>query len=647
MPEAKLLNKQFEFVMPLQKSQSGMQSDGFYHIEFAISNTDPDLQGDQMTEKCIDSMAMQAKGLNVDGSDVKKSLIAKGINIDDNHFEGLKAIIGPVTDAWVDAEKVLWVDLRVNEEWESTIKSLINSESPIGGSIQGHATEILEDDGSGIQKIDGVFLVKAALTDTPANWTTRGTARASTKTEKTCYGSMCRQIYKSLDIDVEKIKKSDWIVNQTCLDFAKEQIDNDNINNGSWNKPLFADFDNKIDEYKKYALAVHPDMDEKLAGSYGFEIGKNSKIYRQGVIAAKTAAAGGMSSAGKNTELYDAADELLKLIDEKSAVNKSIGGDKIKKTVLSVNDAFETIQAEINGELDKKYGTPNQWGGFNRDCYLQYTSPDSIFVSSDWDISSSDDLYTIPYTREDDGTGNMKVKLGDPVRADLQFVTKALQESKWMIKAVKPNGGGKLTKTENIPEGMDETFVDKVKGLGDEGKEFIKGVLGIEKNEPEPTITEPEPSEPTVGVQKGMISKLDVTKMLDERDSKFEKTLKEKDEKIKSLETRLDSSDETDLKKTKKNLLTKSLDLHKKLEPDMTPEQESDLVKEIKADLEKDIGPELVKRDIKTMTKSLEGRPAHELPFTGGHKQKGLGDKYNDEIKEVQKSLDEQGKVGV
>ncbi len=194
MPELILLNKDFNFTMPLQKGYTA--DDSYYHVKFAISSGIPDMQKDQMTEKALNEMVLQAKGLNVDGSRLK------GINIDDNHLKGLNALIGPVTDAWLDTEKVLWVDLRVRKEWETTIKDLVDSGTHLGGSIQGKATEILPDDGSGIRKINGVILVKAALTDTPAAWDTRGTAQA---VSKTCYGSMCTQIMKSLDMEVKNV----------------------------------------------------------------------------------------------------------------------------------------------------------------------------------------------------------------------------------------------------------------------------------------------------------------------------------------------------------------------------------------------------------------------------------------------------------
>ena len=193
MTGMRLLNKGFQFIMPLMKGYEG--DDGFYHIPFAISTIQPDLQGDQMTENALESMLKQIKGLNVDGRQLK------GINIDDSHEKGLKSIIGPVTDGWIDESKQLWVDLRVREEWEKTIKDLENSGSYLGGSIYGKATAVLQDDGTGINKIDDVFLMRAALTDTPAAWDTRRTA---SDVSKNC--PMCTQIMKSLQLDDLEVK---------------------------------------------------------------------------------------------------------------------------------------------------------------------------------------------------------------------------------------------------------------------------------------------------------------------------------------------------------------------------------------------------------------------------------------------------------
>ena len=320
-------------------------------------------------------------------------------------------------------------------------------------------------------------------------------------------------------------------------------------------------------------------------------------------------------------------------------VKKSKGGDNIKKSVISVDDAFETIQAEINEALDDKYGQKTDWG-VSRDCYIAYTTPDFVVIST-----FDNDMFQIPYTRNDNGKGDIDVTLSDPVPADLQLITKALNESKWMVKSIKPtNRGDKLKdKEENIPEDLDKTFVEKVKGLTDESKTYFKTLLGVKDETIEKTV---EPTSPTTGgteMEKDVMTKETVQKMIKEETGELTKTVTDLKEENTSLKKRLDKSDEKVMKKTNKELLTKSVNLHKKLKKDMTPEEESDLVKEIKTDLEKEHGSELVERDIKTMTKALEEIPAHDLPFTGSKIQKELSDKYAQKAAEGRAAIEKMG----
>ncbi|AEG18646.1 hypothetical protein [Methanobacterium paludis] len=647
-----LLKKEFTFKMPITKSYEG--NDGYYHIEFGISSDQDDLQDDYMTKNAINDIVKQAKGLGFN-PDTKAYT---GINIDDYHKDGLRSLIGPVVDSWEEKQgvsSIVYVDLKVRKEWEDTIRDIIDTGLPLGGSITGSATKTLPRNKEGKRGIDGIELYKAALTDIPAAWDTRGTARA---VEKAC--PMCNQIMKSLDL--EKIKKSDYVVNQTCLDFAKEQINDGNVNNGPWSKPLFSDFDSDIDEYKKYALAVHPDMDAELSGSYGFEIGKNGKIYRQGVISAKTAAAGGMSSAGKNTALYDAADELLKLIDDDEN-KKSIGGNhvKVKKDVITVDNAFETIQAEINGALDQRYGTPSQYGGYNRNCQLQYTQPDSIIVSDSWNLSNSDDIYKIPYTRETKDNGDTDVKLGDPVRISLQMVTKSLEESKWVIKAVKPkNRGGNVTdKSLELPEdlkGMDEGILKKIKEGGDEVKQFFKGLLGIEEPTQEPGL-EPGPNggagDPAPTTNGGVV--VDKNINMEKKVNTLEKTVEDQDKLIKTQGTMIDTLNKRIEKKDHNILVSKALEMHKKLNP-VGPEEpepnytEEDLTKalveeyglteeEVKEDLDK-----AIKDGSRIMKGILKRTPDGDIPDVFDDGLKKDADKYAKEEKALRAELDKQGR---
>jgi hypothetical protein len=185
------MNDKFKFFMPLVKDYEGANGeDGYYHIAVAIASGKPDLQGDQMTTKALNQIVDQAKGISIDGSQLP------GINMDDNHLKGLNAIVGPVTDSWLKDDKV-YVDLRVRREWEETVKDLVESGVHLGGSIQGKALKRLPLK-DGISPIDEVRITKAALTDTPAAWDTRGSASG-------CPNNMCNQIAKSLQDDKKEI----------------------------------------------------------------------------------------------------------------------------------------------------------------------------------------------------------------------------------------------------------------------------------------------------------------------------------------------------------------------------------------------------------------------------------------------------------
>jgi len=505
-----LLNKDFNFTMPLIKGYEG--DDGYYHTQFAISTAQPDLQNDQMTENALESMLNQIKGLNVQGNELK------GINIDDSHQKGLKSIIGPVTDGWIDESKQLWVDLRVREEWEKTIRDLENSGSYLGGSIYGKGTAFLEDDGTGITKIDDVFLMRAALTDTPAAWDTRRTA---SDVSKIC--PMCTQIMKSLEIE--------------------------------------------------------------------------------------------------NPE-----------------------GNNVKKSVINVEEAYESVRNDINEALDQKYGETMEGGWIKRECYLRYTMPESIIISTD-----SGDLYQIPYTR--DTSMEDEVQLGDPVPATNQIVTKMIEKAAWILKSDKPNGGGNLTKVdETIPEEMDEKLVDKIKSLSDDGKKFLKSILGVEDSEGDPGGN-PTPST-SVQVNKNMISKDDVQKMLDTQKEdikkEFEAERKEDKEKIKSLEKTVGKREETISKQEHDDLVTKAL----KKTQDLGNEDvktEEDLLKFLEK--EEDFTEDELKEDPDTCIKTaMRGWkvaskyiPAGKLPRTDENEMQKMADKHAEKAKEIRKSLSERG----
>jgi len=87
--------------------------------------------------------------------------------------------------------------------------------------------------------------------------------------------------------------------------------------------------DDNWDEYAKWFLAVDDEYDPDTKAHYKFPYGKNGKVYRRGVIAAKQRAA-----QQGYTEIEEAADRLLKMIDEK------YGKDKKEEKDIKLREAF-------------------------------------------------------------------------------------------------------------------------------------------------------------------------------------------------------------------------------------------------------------------------------------------------------------------
>ena len=505
-----LLNKDFKFTMPLIKGYDG--DDGFYHIQFGLSTTIKDLQNDEISDKGLDGMV----------EELKKVQIA----INDGHNHKLKDLIGPTTKAWRE-ETDMFVDLRVRKMWEEEIKDLIASGTPLGGSIEGKATKSIISKDSGKPLIDGVKLYGGALTDIPAAWNLRGSAR-----EKTCSGSLCGQLKKSLGI-------------------------------------------------------------------------KDSEV------------------------------------------------NNVKKSVINVEEAYESVRDDINEALDKKYGQKMEGGWVDRKCYLRYTMPDSIIIST-----YSGDLYQIPYTR--DTTMENEVQLSDPVPATDQIVTKMIEKSAWTLKSNKPIGDDKLTdKDKSIPEGMDKDFVQKIKDAGEDGKEFIKGLLGIDAD-PDP---DPELAKNTGTSNDDILKRLDTLEQNDYKKDKVIKTLKKditnKDELIKSQGETIKTLTDKDTNKEHKALVTKALDLTKTIDKETKIKDETSLFKSIELGENEEDDSKFTKDEIeadpdavlKTHIKALKIASKHiaagELPNTNDTTLNTIKSADEKKMKELEKSIENMGKTDV
>jgi hypothetical protein len=176
------MDKEFRFFMPLNKNVD-VKSDDIYRIKLGVAAGLRDKQGDTLSNKFLKSIMEQIKGTSVDGNRLP------GVNLDDNHKNGIKSIVGTVEDSWMENDIVM-AAIAISDEWKDTVKSLIKIKAPLGGSIKGKATA--KNDAG---EIDDGFISKIALTDTPAAWDLRGTAEECT---------MCSQIAKTLNYDIEK-----------------------------------------------------------------------------------------------------------------------------------------------------------------------------------------------------------------------------------------------------------------------------------------------------------------------------------------------------------------------------------------------------------------------------------------------------------
>jgi hypothetical protein len=105
MQDSKIVHKKFKFAIPLlTKSKEFKESKrdefGCTHIQFGISTTVPDFQGDVMTDNALNKMVEQLK--------------ANPIVINDGHNHSIIDEMGPTTYAWIDGTDLI-VDLRVRK----------------------------------------------------------------------------------------------------------------------------------------------------------------------------------------------------------------------------------------------------------------------------------------------------------------------------------------------------------------------------------------------------------------------------------------------------------------------------------------------------------------------------------------------------
>lgn len=113
--------------------------------------------------------------------------------------------------------------------------------------------------------------------------------------------------------------------------------------------------DGNWSEYEKWFLCIDTSANEETKARYKYPYGKNGKVYRRGVIAAKQRA-----SQHGDTVIAQAADELLTMIDEKynkeeEKAMSNIVRKVFKGEVESINEKSFMIEAVVSDETIDRY----------------------------------------------------------------------------------------------------------------------------------------------------------------------------------------------------------------------------------------------------------------------------------------------------
>jgi len=156
-------------------------------LEAVISTNSVDLDGDYMTNECLEDMKKQALGLN--------------IFLDHHHTTD--QIVGSITEVIQTSSDVIKVKFNVIPSYEWYIMEFLENGVNLGMSI-GASVLDFEDTETG-WKINKVKLVEVSITGIPANWDTFGTVQVSKNISDDevvakCINGACKQIIDNLSL---------------------------------------------------------------------------------------------------------------------------------------------------------------------------------------------------------------------------------------------------------------------------------------------------------------------------------------------------------------------------------------------------------------------------------------------------------------
>lgn len=161
-------------------------------LEAVASSNSVDLDGDYMTNECLEDMKNQAVGLN--------------IFLDHEHT--IDKIVGSVVEVIETSSDIFKVKFSVLPKYEWYLTDLLDNGINLGLSIGASVLDFEESDTG--WKINKVKLVEISIVGIPANWDTYGTVQTSKElgmvTAK-CFNGACKQIIDNLSLQKDLVVK--------------------------------------------------------------------------------------------------------------------------------------------------------------------------------------------------------------------------------------------------------------------------------------------------------------------------------------------------------------------------------------------------------------------------------------------------------
>jgi ATP-dependent protease ClpP protease subunit len=186
---------------------------------------------------------------------------------------------------------------------------------------------------------------------------------------------------------------SNWKLNQKCVTNAKKLISTGNYDaTSSWNMTP-ADEDKILGnppDFKKYSLwhlGIDAGVNQDTKGAYSYPLGKDGKVFKRALVAIE-----GYATKNNETEIHDAAANLIQLIDTQEANKSNIKSYSVhifERQIMTFNNLDEavnhigTIELQLTtfkSENEQLKATTNQITTENESFKNQITEKDTLIA---------------------------------------------------------------------------------------------------------------------------------------------------------------------------------------------------------------------------------------------------------------------------